>query len=429
MNYEIRSGASGQGFTPYGAAREFFTYKGAEALLHGPAETGKTIAALYKLHVCACKYPKASIVIARKTLSSAIGTVLQTFINKVLDKAAPVEIYGGSKPEWFDYKNGSRIWVAGLDKSSKILSAEHDIIYVNQAEELILDDWETLTTRTTGRAGNMPYSQTIGDVNPSYPGHWIYHRPSLRLFYSVHIDNPTLYDGNGNITEQGRRTMAVLEALTGARRLRLLEGKPAQAEGVIYDEWDESRHLVYADKKPELVRFVGAQDWGYNHPGVLGVWGLNNDGDMYLTAQIFRTQKTIDWWTDRAVELQNEFNLETVACDPSQPAYIAQYRRAGVMATEANNDVLVGINSVKQRLAQNRLFVVRDSIRYIDQELKDAHRPYRVEDEFPSYVWADSKGKETPVKSLDDGMDMTRYAVMYVDFDIPSDIEIVRIGG
>ena len=418
MIYEIRQGSTPSecNFFFYGGNSDFVSYRGSEALIHGPAETGKTISALNKLHICACKYPKASIVIARKTLSSTFATVLQTFLNKVLSNGNSniANIYGGEKPQWFDYPNGSRIWITGLDKSSKVLSAEHDIIYVNQAEELLLDDWETLTTRTTGRAGNMPYSQTIGDCNPSYPLHWMYHRPSLKLFYSNHQDNPTLYQV-GELTEQGKRTMAVLESLTGTRRTRLLEGKPAQAEGIIYEEWDEAVHLIYENELPECQRHIASLDWGYVHPGVMGVWGIDGDGRMYLVCQVYKTGQTIDWWIERGKEFKVEFGIETFIGDPSQPAYIEAFRRAGLKMIAANNDVLPGIDKVKQRLKDKRLFIVRDRGRYLDTSLQEARRPFLVEHEWPGYVWADSKIKEIPIKELDDGLDSVRYAAMYLD--------------
>ena len=83
--FEIVQGQPGKAdFTFYGGAREFVRYKGSEAILHGPAETGKTISTLTFLHLCALKYPKASIVICRKTLTSTYGSVLQTYQNKVL---------------------------------------------------------------------------------------------------------------------------------------------------------------------------------------------------------------------------------------------------------------------------------------------------------------------------------------------------------
>ena len=381
--------------------------------------TGKTISALWKLHLCALKYPNASLVIARKTQASIYGTVLRTYTEKVLGKTATVEAYGGGKPEWFDYANGARIWIAGLDKAGKVLSAEHDLVYVNQAEELALEDWETLTTRTTGRAGHMPYSQTIGDCNPSYPSHWMYHRDSLRMFYSRHEENPALYDqATGEITVRGQRTMSVLDALTGVRKERLRYGKPAQAEGAVYTEWDQSMHLIYADAVPKCERHIAAQDWGYTNPGALGVWAIDGDGRMYLVCQVYQTGRTIDWWAETARALQAEYGyFETVACDPAEPAYIAAYQQAGLNARAADNAVLPGINAVKKRLAEKRLFVVRDSLRRVDESLSESRRPHSVEDEFPAYTWADRVGKEQPAKVDDHGMDMVRYAVMAIDKD------------
>ena len=405
-------------FTFYGGAREFARYHGNEALVHGPAETGKTLSVLWKLHLCALKYADASIVIARKTQSSIYGTVLRTYTEKVLSAGASAQPYGGGKPEWFDYPNGARVWIAGLDKASKVLSAEHDIVYVNQTEELDLADWETLTTRTTGRAGHMPYSQTIGDANPSYPTHWMYHRPTLRMFYSRHEENPALYDPrSGAITVQGVRTMAVLDALTGVRKERLRYGKPAQAEGAIYDEWAESVHLIYDAQAPaQFTRWFAGQDWGYTHAGVFGVWGLDGDGRAYLVHQVYQTGRTIDWWSATAAALQEKYGFfEVVACDPSEPAYIEAYRLAGLNAIPADNSVLPGINAVKRRLAERRLFVLRGSVVEPDESLEAARQPVSVQEEFPMYVWAPQSGKESPVKRDDHGMDMVRYSVMYLD--------------
>ena len=90
--------------------------------------------------------------------------------------------------------------------------------------------------------------------------------------------------------------------------------------------------------------------------------------------------------------------------------------QAGLNAQPAVNDVRPGIDAVAQRLqtagdGKPRLFVVRDSLRYKDEELERARRPFATEQEFHSYVWA-SGSKEQPVKELDDGMDSLRYACM-----------------
>lgn len=250
----------------YGDNLDAIYCRDAEVILAGAAETGKTIAMLSKLHWCAIKYPNAALAIMRKTQTSCYNTVLVTFKEKILGDF-PARPYGGEKPEWYDYPNGSRIWVGGLDKASKILSGEFDILYVNQAEELSLPEWETITTRTTGRAGHMPYSQCIGDANPGPPTHWIPSRRQagyLSYYQSFHRDNPALFDHDRNEwTEQGQQTLERLQRLSGSRYKRLYQGLWAPPEGAIYDIFDEDRHKVKAFDPPALwPRFVGVDPFG-----------------------------------------------------------------------------------------------------------------------------------------------------------------------
>ena len=175
-------------------------------------------------------------------------------------------------------------------------------------------------------------------------------------------------------------------------------------------------HLIYRDAVPACERHIAGVDWGFTHPGVIGVWGVDGDGRMYLVAQVYRTKQLIDWWTERAKELQAEYHVEAWYCGPDQPANIQTFVQAGLNALPAVNDVRPGIDAVAQRLqvagdGKPRLFVVRDSLRYKDTALEQARRPFATEQEFHSYVWA-SGSKEQPVKELDDGMDSARYACM-----------------
>lgn len=423
MRYEIHHSSDGD-VRAYGGAREFVNYRGPEAIIHGPAETGKTFTALWKLHIAACSYPGASIVISRKVLNDVYSSLWQTLKNKIFGSDVltwPCVPYGGiNRPSQLNYYNNSIIWMAGFDRSSKALSAEHDIFFIGQAEECELDDWETATTRTTGRAGNMPYSQTIGDVNPAYPLHWMYHRDSLKVFYSRHVENPILYDQDtGEITAQGERTMSVLNALTGVRRDRLLIGKPSQAEGAIYEHYSEARHLVYCTDerftKRKFKRYVCGVDWGLRNPGVMSVFGVTGDGVMVRVAEVYKSGETDDWWIKRGRELDREFGIEAFACDPSEPAYIMKFQRAGINAVTAFNGVLPGINGVQQRFKNDTLYFFRDSARHVDQALIDSKRPARTEDEICGYVWANNKTREQPVKRDDHGCDAVRYAVCYID--------------
>src|SRR5688572_15322847 len=255
-------------FTAYGATADLFRLKDPQLIVSGPAETGKTIACLHLLDSLAWKYPGMQGAIIRKTYRSMPGSVLQTYEKKVLVDGDGVTKRGGEKPEWFDYPNGSRLWVGGMDNPAKVLSSERDVIYVNQTEELTLDEWETLTTRATGRAGNMPYAQVIGDCNPGAFSHWIKGSANdgkLKLLESRHEDNPTLFDQQTKlITPQGERSLEALDRLTGVRYLRLRKGLWAAAEGSVYDTFDRAKHII--DEVPLLSRHIAGVDWGFTNP-------------------------------------------------------------------------------------------------------------------------------------------------------------------
>lgn len=239
----------------YGRNLEFFNMQAPELMLSGPAQTGKTLTCLYLIDHLARKYKGSQWAILRKRRVDMDGSVIQSFREKVLGPNTDVTIHGGEKAEWFDYPaSGSRVWIGGLDKPGKVLSSERDGIYINQAEETELKDWETLISRATGRAGHMrdengvPFGLLFGDCNPDTPNHWIYSRHmggNLKLIESRHQDNPMLYDqATGLITPEGERTMERLGRLTGYRRARLLEGRWTQAEGVVFDTWIDNENVT-----------------------------------------------------------------------------------------------------------------------------------------------------------------------------------------
>ena len=212
----------------YGPARDFWRYKGIEVILDGPYETGKTFAVLSKLHALCVKYPNLNTFIGRLTYKSLLTTGIKTYENKVLPihpdhPNSPIKKYGGSKPDFYKYPNGSEIHIIGLDNPDKLLSGEYDFGVFIQTEEITLDIWEKTLSRLTGRAGNAPYTQLMGDCNPSLPKHWILERAksTLKMYRQLHKNNPMLYNQKtGEITEQGEKTMGILNSLTGLRYKR-----------------------------------------------------------------------------------------------------------------------------------------------------------------------------------------------------------------
>lgn len=410
------------GFSPRGGAMRLWRCKDHEVMLSGPAETGKTYSCLHKLDALLWLFPGSQAVVIRKTLASLYTSILKTY-KDILGPDSPIVFYGGEKPEWADYPNGSRVFFAGMDNPQKALSSERDFIYVNQAEELALDDWEVLTTRCTGRAANAPYPQMFGDCNPGAPTHWIKHRPSLTFLESRHEDNPTLFDEAGAITRRGEMSLSVLDRLTGARKQRLRHGKWVQSEGVVYEGWDAAVHLIDRFGIPDSWRRIRSVDFGYNNPFVCGWHAIDGDGRMFLYREIYTTHRIVADHARMIKSLSEGERFEATVADHDAEDR-ATLHSCGIQTLPAHKAITPGIQAVADRLRPSgdgrpRLFVFRDALVERDESLAASKLPSSTADEFDVYVWPKGQDgrsvKEMPVDKDNHGMDQLRYAVAYLD--------------
>src|SRR5487761_1552564 len=146
----------------------------AEGIWHH--NTGKTYAALYKIHVILTNYPHSKALVVRELHSDLAGSAMATFQDNVLDPREGVYYFGGNKvkPAGYIYPNGSFLAVNGLDKPTKVKSFECDIAYINEASECSVEDIEFVRMRL--RKGNNPFQQIIMDTNPDAPTHWLNQR-------------------------------------------------------------------------------------------------------------------------------------------------------------------------------------------------------------------------------------------------------------
>jgi len=419
---ELPPGARG-GYCPRGAVKVLWENREPfEVMVAGPADTGKTWGCLSYANALLWKYPGAQGVILRKTYAALVASALRTYLRISGDTG--IKPYGGEKPEWFDYPNGSRLWVAGLDNAGKALSTERDFVYVNQAEELTLGEWEILTTRCSGRGAVMPYTRCFGDCNPGPPFHWIKQRVTLRLLESRHEDNPDLFDEAGQLTAGGARRLEILDALTGARKERLRYGRWVQQEGVVYEGWDRAVHVL--DRMP-----AGWQDWrklrsvdfGYTNPFCCQWWAVDGDGRMYLYRELYRTGRLVRDHAADIRRLSGEERYEVTVADHDAEDR-ATLHAEGILTQPAHKAVTPGLQAVARRLhvapdGKPRLYVVEGALAERDESLAERRQPLSTEQEFEVYAWPKGQDgrplKEEPVKLYDHGMDAARYATAHVD--------------
>jgi phage terminase large subunit len=404
-------------YQPRGAARELFGLRDPELLLSGPAGTGKSRACLEKLHLCALKYAGMRGLIVRQTRVSLTDSALVTFEEKVLPARSPLgEGPSRATRRSYRYPNGSELTVAGLDRPSRVMSTEYDLIYAQEAIELTEEGWEALTTRL--RNGVMPYQQLLADTNPSSPSHWLKQRCDsgrCRLLESRHEDNPA-------VTPE---YLARLDQLTGARWHRLRWGRWVQAEGIVYDEWDPAVHLLPPGALPPghaaWPRYW-AFDFGFTNPFVWQEWAEDPDGRLYLLRELYETGRLVeDLARDIRALTSGGPTPRALVCDHDAEDRATLERHLGLGRTiRAHKDVSPGIQAVKSRLlragdGKPRLYLLSNALCRRDASLAEAGRPCRTQDEFDGYVWEPGRRREEPCKRDDHGLDALRYVVAEVD--------------
>lgn len=428
-------------YTPRGTALEAMHCRDDELLVSGPAGTGKSRALLEKLHMIMLLNPGARGLIVRKVRDTLSSTGLVTWREHVAKEAiatGAVNYYGGSSehPPQYRYHNGSAVMIGGMDKPTKVMSSEYDVIYVQEAVELTLTDWENLTSRL--RNGKVSFQQLMADANPDAPTHWLNQRSitgTTRMLNSRHEDNPVLFDDAGELTPVGRAYLAKLDNLTGVRKDRLRHGRWVAAEGLIYEDYNpELHHRPIADPPHEWDRYW-VVDFGFTNPTVIQWWAIDPDGRAYLYREIYRSHRLVE---DHAADVLaivrrtdgtwREPKPRAIICDHDAEDRATLERHLGLGTIAAMKDVSPGIQAVQARLrpqddGRPRLYLNPAALVERDGELADAKRPTCTVEEFPAYVWdrpttgaaSERPPKEAPLKRDDHGMDCVRYLVAHLD--------------
>ena len=272
--------------------------------------------------------------------------------------------------------------------------------YVDEATTLPQTFFDQLTARCS-----VPGSKIFLTTNPDNPLHWLRQKYLLRPEESRLRSWHFTLDDNHTLDPE---YVAQLKAMhTGVFYRRNILGHWVQAEGAIYDMWDEDRHVV--DEVPAGTRWLSlGVDHGTINPFSAVLLGLGPDGVLYAASEWRHDSKQAHrQMTDAEYSAAVRGWLaglgvrpEWTVVDPSAASFIEQLHRDGINPAGAENSVLDGIRTVASLLSAGRLRVHRSCAGVLA--------------EMPSYCWDDAaaeKGEDKPLKVADHSLDALRYAI------------------
>jgi PBSX family phage terminase large subunit len=406
--------ASRSGYVPRGGSEKMWNDNTSrEILISGPAGTGKSRGCLEKIHYYASNYKHCRMIVLRKTRASTTESALVTFEQYVTGPEHPmVTNMHRRNRQAYQYPNGSTIVVGGLDYPTRLFSTEFDMIYVQEATELNLNEYESLLRCL--RNNKLPFQQLIADCNPDAPEHWLKVRCDQgRATYieSHHEDNPLLYDAEAEKwTDVGVAYIDTLDALTGVRKERLRYGRWTLAEGAIYDNWstdaqDGNISAELAAYDPDLPIYWLCDD-GYQNPRVVLIAQKKRDGAVAVIDEYYMAHQLFDQTLGDL--LARPYHKPSAAIyDPSALTFAAEVSKRGIATVAANNDVADGIKVVRDYICDGK--GVRSL--YINPRCKNLIR------EIPSYRYADTAsvagGDPRPIKENDHACDALRYGLVW----------------
>ncbi len=212
---------------------------------------------------------------------------------------------------------------------------------------------------------------------------------------------------------------------------RNIMGLWAMAEGIIYDMFDQDRHVVdteklaadYKEKTGESFwtrECYVSCDYGTQNPTAFLLWNKARDKKWYCRQEYYYSgrekgkQKTDAEFSEDLTEWLDGIKIRSVVLDPSAASFKAQLEKDGYKVKKAKNDVLDGIRFVATLLNQGSFL--------IDKSCENTIK------EFASYIWdakAGERGEDKPVKEHDHCLDALRYQA-YTIIRRPSGLTILK---
>ena len=360
----------------------------------GGAGSGKTRAGCAKALVTALKSPGS-----RGMIVGASYPGVQQAIMPHLEAVA-VELELRDKWQYnradrqITLPNGSSFWLRSADTPESLLGADLAWSWGDEVGLWKRDAYRYLVGRL--RQPGFPH-QFFATYTPK-GRNWAFEelgseRDGLVVIRATSLDNPFVDE------EFKQRLRREYGEGSPFWRQEVL-GEFVSFEGLIYPHFSDT-HLNDPPPGTTFVRTVIGVDWGWANPGVMVVVSLDAQDQAWAREEIYERERGLNWWLEQGRRLQQAYGAEFY-CDPSEPANIDAFSRAGLPAHPANNAVIPGITAVAARVNSDRENVSPSCTNLISE-----YRGYSWKRQRDGTIKADE-----PEKVCDHGMDARRYAEM-----------------
>lgn len=311
--------------------------------------------------------------------------------------------------------NDSIILTRGLDKSSKIKSlANVDFIWVEEAEELTLKDWEDLSLSVRGRTSDSSHNHALKQIvltfNP-VRNHWIrdiFFNPqdnSLRNPNRVYALRSTYKDNfflDADFSEKLNELKTRNESLYRMYAL----GEFVELENRIF----ERLHISdFIDNIHMLQCVAFGADFGFNDPSTLVLCAANLETrEIFVKEFVYAKRITEEEFAARCYEEMRKASIEysfnfmskAIHCDSAKPSAIECLRRQNLNAVPVSKKSAT-TKGFRYDAAQ---LLMQFSI-HISSDSENAKR------EFYDYCWQTHNGIiiDEPVDYNDHTVDAAKY--------------------
>ena len=349
----------------------------------GGSRSGKTFSILTALIELCHKNTGLVITICRKTYPALRATSMRDFF-EILNKEGVYNVELHNKSEGTYQLWGNLVEFISVDQPQKVRGRKREILFINEANELSLEDWRQLMLRTTDRV--------IIDFNPSDEFHWIYEqvipREDADFFQTTYKDNPFLPQ---SVVMEIERFKDVDENFWRVYGL----GERGASQATIFTHWKE------IDQIPNEYKLLNiGLDFGYTNDPT-AVVRIYTDGHGFAVDEICYATRLTN--SDIAKVLRdNQVNRsDVVICDSAEPKSIDEIHAHGFNthgARKGRDSIRSGISFLHSR----PLAVTSRSVNLI-RELRN-------------YKWKEDKnGKQLnePVDSFNHAIDAMRYGITW----------------